>query len=280
MNKKHISFLFAALLLALSVIPVYAVFSQDSVKTLQYADEPSEKTQEEISMIKTLLKDESSLKISEAGGNAATDRDTLLPGKCDADKAKKVYLSQTLLVTVFEETHDVDKLFTDSYSYYAPIEGSDDAQTAVFGIENGRAYLGGWSTGKLGYISDEELLKSISESGIDTDGIKSIKYLNSAIYQTVFAVIYTDSQVYCVPFAAREDFLGLENAKAYELEDMMNFLLKRFDEKKMAENPDSNGGVPLRENNGILITIIIFVSAIAVIISAVCLIRMRKKNKV
>lgn len=277
--KKCISLLLAVLLLTLSVVPAYAVFSQDSVKALRYAGESLEKTQEEISMIKTLLKDESNLKLSVVDVNAATDGDNLLTEKCNVDKAKKVYLSETLLVTAFEETHDVDKLFTESYSYYAPVEGSDDAQTAVFGIENGRAYLNGWSTGESGYISDEELLKSILKSGIDTEGIKSIKYLNSALYKTVFAVIYTDSQVYCVPFSAREERLGLKNAKTYELEYVMNFLLKRFHETGTTEAPDSCNAY-LRNNNGIIIAIIIFVSAIAVIISAVCLIRMRKKKKV
>lgn len=101
------------------------------------------------------------------------------------------------------------------------------------------------------------------------------------MYHTVFTIIETDAETYCIPYSSNDEFLGLTSKTLYVFDDMMQILIKRFDESKLFENPDSNGGVPLRrEEKPWVIPTVLVISAAVIVVSTVLLVRLNKKRKI
>lgn len=265
MYKKIIAFLITSVLLALLLIPAYA--NNDMSK-----DE--ELNNEELKKLEAILQDEDRFIITEAVGSA--ERETLI-SNYDIDKAKKVFFSEILMLTAYEETSNIDSIFTDRYVWLVPVNGSEN-EVSIFSENEGEFRLAGISPMIGRYISDEELFASIAQSDIDENSINSIKYLYAPIYHATFAVIYTDSDTYCVPFASNEEFFGLKNLKVYTVENMMKLLIERYDESKLLEDPEGYGGVPLRDHFP-WIPVTLCVSAVVIATSSFALIKMRKKKK-
>lgn len=244
MCKKICALLLGCLLSVLLLMPAYAQDTEkDRIALQEKIEAEYQKDGAELQALMGLLADEDRYAVAEAGGNAEKT-DTLI-SEYNAGAARKVYFSETLMLTVFEEKQTINAVFSEKYRWLVPINGNEN-QVAVFGVKDGVPRFSGISPMNGHYISDEILLQSLSESNIDPNAITSVKYLHAAMYHTTFAVIYTDSEVYAVPFSSNPDFSELEDKKVYIADDMMQFLVDTYDEAKLLENPDANGGVPLR----------------------------------
>ncbi len=245
MCKKICVLLLGCFLSVLLLIPAYAQATEkDRIALQDKVEAEYQKDGAEFQALAELLADEDRYAVAEAGGNA--EKTNTLISEYNVDAARKVYFSETLMLTVFEEKQDIDAVFSEQYHWLVPINGNEN-EVAVFSVKDGMPHYSGIISSANGYyISDEALLQSLSESNVDLNTITSVKYLHAAMYHTTFAVIYTDSEVYAVPFATNPDFSELEDKKVYIADDMMQFLADTYDESKLLENPDANGGVPLR----------------------------------
>lgn len=287
MCKRICVSLCSVMLAVLLLTPAYGIFSDIEQKDLQAKIEDMyQKDSIELQALKALLEDKEQYAVAETGGSA---QGTTLIRDYNIDAARKVYFSETLMLTVFEETKSIDTVFTEEYQWLVPINGTDN-QVAVFTVKDGEPRFIGIKPMKGYYISDAVLCESISKSDMDLDAIISVKYLYSELHHTTFAVIYTNSVVYAIPFVSNTDFSELENQKVYIADDMMRFLLEKYDEEKLLENPDSNGGVPLREQitsdgiprrilNPLLLIIVLVFSSIAIGVSVYNLKNSAKRQK-
>lgn len=277
MYKKFAVFFVTLVMSVFCLIPVCAHTSEQTFGDLQTAIQAENRQgAEEIAEIQALLQDENQYKIQESGGSA--NRDTLI-SEYEMEGIRKVYRSQTLMLTAFEESHSVDSIFTESYHWLVPVNGAENQVAAFVAQENGKMHLGMIEPVNGRYISDAELYECISNSDVDIGRINAVKYLYAPTYYTTFAMIYTDSVTYCVPFTANADFLEMENKKVYIAEDMLEEMLRKYDEAKLLENPDANGGVPLRTTHSTEITVILVAALIVVAVSAYFLFRKTRKSK-
>lgn len=243
MYKKIYAVLLSCLLAIGLALPSFAGLSEAERAVVQNKVEAEYKTDTaELRALEKALADEDRYAVAERGGNA--QEETLIH-EYNLDAARRVYTSETLMLTAYEASQDIHAVFSEEYQWLVPINGNDE-QVAVFLVKDGAAKFIGISPTNGYYISDEVLLKSLSESDIDLDSITSVKYLRAAMYHTTFAVVDTTGETYAVPFASNPDFSELENQKVYPANDMMQFLLETYDESKLSESPNSNGGVPLR----------------------------------
>ncbi|MDE5993995.1 MAG: hypothetical protein K2G60_00630 [Oscillospiraceae bacterium] len=276
--KKIFSFIIMiSLTLIFSVTSFAAINESDVVNLINNDSSGLGNYNEELAEFKSFIEEGERYEAVDSGGAAPASY--LIDSYGDISQAHRIYSAEPLIITEYRESKNADSLFSGRYVWAIPVNG-DKNEPATFILEDGKFKFASLSSAPVGYyISNSELVKSISESNIDVSKIKEIRHLYSGLYHAAFALIYTDSTVYCVPVAAREEFWNLENGKVYELEDMMNRLYEHFDEDALKENPNSNGGVPLRETNKIWIPIVILSSAAIAVISAVYIILTRKKRK-
>lgn len=193
----------------------------------------------------------------------------------------KVYWLPTLMVTTYRDNPTLESLLTDEYVFETDVSSmlSKDS-VARLSVKDGKIQFSGVFEKTDSYISNEKIARAIEESDVAISEINEIKITNSAMYHSYFVFVITDSNNYVIPFPAREEFLGVEAGKLYTVDELMNTMYEIFDEEKLSENPDSVGGVPLRDssidsNTDIVIVLAIVVS-VSVIITALVLIKKKK----
>lgn len=228
--------------------------------------------QTEIDKIKKILKNEETFVVTESNGVTI---DANYYNDYNIDNAKKIYFSETLMLTSYEEAKTVDSIISEKYQWCVPL-GEDEENVAIFSVKEEGITLSGSRPSKGYYLSDDEICEIIENSNIKPSTINSIERVFSPMYYTMFTIIETTSATYCIPFSSNTELIGLENKKMYAFEDMMQILIKRFDESKLLESHDSFGGVPLRDNNSILVTAIIITSLVLIIVCSVLLIKRKK----
>lgn len=238
-------------------------------------EEEKDRNSKELSAIESLLKDENKYLISESSDELGEQR---LINEYDVENACKVYFAKTLMLTAFEESNNVNSIFLEQYQWYIPINGTEQS-VAVFDMKDNEPCFIGISPTTGRYISEEKLIEIILGSDMDIGEISSIKYVYSKLYYTVFAVIYTDSTIYCIPFSSNEEWLGLENERMYVFEEMMNYLVERFDEQELVNNPNTFGGVAFRETPKTGVYVVVIISAMSIIFSAIALVRIKKRKQ-
>lgn len=226
----------------------------------------------ELKKIENVLSDEENFIITEASDDKEGKS---LITSYDMDNARKVYFSETLMLTAYEEGKTVDSIIGEKYQWCVPSGNS----VSIFSVKEDEVNLSGIRPAVGYYLSDDEIDEIILNSDIDSSKITSYKHVFASMYHTVFTIIETDSKIYCIPYSSNDEFLGLESKRVYEFENMMETLIKRFDESQLEKNPDSYGGVPLRETNEIWIPIVIIISAVVIIITSILLLKIRKKEK-
>lgn len=243
MCKKFYAVLLSFLLAVFLAVPSFAGVSeaeravlQSKTASVQNADAAERRALAEA------LADKDRYAVAERGGNA--QEETLIRDY-NLDAARRVYSSETLMLTAYEESRDIHAVFSDEYKWLVPINGNDE-QAAVFLTKDGGAKFIGLVPLNGYYISDEALLQSLADSHIQTAAITSVQYLHAAMYHTTFAVVDTTDGTYAVPFASNPELSELENQKVYAADDMMQLLLETYDESRLSENPNADGGVPLR----------------------------------
>lgn len=226
MNKKTIlSIILACIMLSSFIMPCYA---EDA---------------DAIAEIESIANDENAYIIDEASDGR--EGESLIEG-IDTSTARKVYFSETTLLTAYEGEPTVDSIITDKYQWWV-LSGENGDTVSVFNESQEGIRWSGMRPAQGCYLPDNEIEKIISNSGIASSEIVSIKHIFAAMYYVVFTVIETDSEIYCIPYSTNDEYLGLTNKTLYVFDDMMQTLIKRFDESKLLENPDSYGGVPLRQ---------------------------------
>lgn len=276
--KKIFSFIFMiSLTLIFSVTSFAAINESDVVNLINNDSSGLGNYNEELAEFKSFIEEGERYEAVDSGGAAPTSH--LIDGYGDISLAHRIYSADPLIITEYRKSKNPDSLFSGRYSWALPVNG-DKNELASFIFEDGKFKFGTLASSSYGnYISNSELVKSISESEMDVRTIKEIRHLYSGLYHAAFALIYTDSTVYCVPVAAREEFWNLKNGKVYELDDMMNRLYRYFDEEKLLkEDSITFGGVPVRQTYRIWIPIVISISAVSAIISAIYIMRLRKKK--
>lgn len=276
--KKIFVDIISIFLIILFTVPSFATITEKNIVDLLNKDSGGlGNYKEELADFEKFIEKGERYEAVESGGAAPTSH--LIDSYGDISQAHRIYSAEPLIITEYRNSKNPDSLFSGKYVWTIPVNG-DKNELASFVLEDGEFKFAELASGPEGfYISNSELAKSISESNIDAIKIKEIRHLYSGIYHAAFALIYTDSTTCCVPMAAREEFWNLKNGKVYELEDMMNRLYKYFDEEQLLNNNEITfGGVPVRQTNRIWIPIVIILSAVTAIISAVCIIKMRNKK--
>lgn len=252
---KKITVLFLLVVIFLNGFPI-----------LPYANES-----EEIEKIENLLNDEENFIITESSDNSEGEK---LIDESDLENARKVYFSESLMLTAYEENPSVDSIISEQYQWCVASEGTSE-YVSVFTVEDGKARLSGVRPSVGYYVSDDEIMNILSEYGVESSEILSIKYVYSAVYHTVFNIVETESEILCIPFSSNEEYFGFENKKVFIFEDLMKSMIKRFDESELADSdPYSVGGVPLRKNYTPLIVTVLILAAVTV--SVVFIIRRRR----
>lgn len=231
--------------------------------------------QNEFDEIENILNSEENFLIIESNGTTINEN---YYDNYNLDGAKKTYFSDTLMLTAYEEAKTVDSIVSEKYQWCVPF-GEEEQNVAIFSISDGEMILSGTRSSKGYYLSDDEISKILAEANFESTKTSSIKRVFSPMYYTVFNIIETESATFCIPFSSNTEFIGLENKKLYEFEDMMRILIERFDESKLLESPDSNGGVPFRENNYLWVSVVIVVSFASIIICSILLINNKKKKE-
>lgn len=256
MNKKALSMVILTLtIMSLFVISCYA------------------KNANELEEIENILSNEENFIITEASDGR--EGESLIDGY-DMGNARKVYFSETLMLTAYEEGETVDSIISEEYQWCVP---SGDS-VSIFSVKEDGINLSGIRPAIGYYLSDDEIDEILLNSNIDLSKATSRKYIFSSLYYTAFNVIETDSEIYCIPYSSNDEFLGLESKKIYIFDDMMETLIKRFDESQLEKNSNSYGGVPLRETNEVWIPIVIIISAVVITVTSILLVKIRKKEKI
>lgn len=228
----------------------------------------------ELREVEMLLDDEKSFLITESSDGS---EGKYLIDEPDLGNARKIYFSETLMLTAYEESKTVESIISEKYQWCVPEKDNVDS-VSVFTVNENGAELSGIRPALGYYMTDVEISNLLTDYGVETADIISIKYVFSSLYYTVFNIVETSEDILCIPYSSNDEFLGVESKKVYVFEDLMDSMIKRFDESKLTENPDSNGGVPLRENNTSWVYAIIILSAVSVVVLTILIVR-TKKNK-
>ncbi len=251
----------------LSMISIFIIVSFACVSS--YAT-----SQNEIDEIENILNSKENFLITESSGTTINEN---YYDNYNIDSAKKIYFSETLMLTAYEEENTVDSIASEKYQWCVPL-GEDGQNVAIFSMSDGKMVLSGTRSSKGYYLSDDEINKILAEANFEPTKTSSIKRVFSPMYYTMFTIIEIDSATFCIPFSSNTEFIGLENKKLYKFEDLMQTLIERFDESKLLESPDSDGGVPFRDNNSLCFSVVIIVSLASIIICSILLIKNKKKK--
>lgn len=258
MNKYTLIFVSTILILGLLCVP-----SNSLNKT-------------EINEIENILSNKENFIISESHSDTVNES---CYGDYNLENAEKIYFSEALMLTAYEEEKTIDSIVSEKYQLCVPL-GESEQSVAIFSVKEDGVTFSGSRLSEGYYLSDTEIREIVVNSNIEPSTIISIRRVFSPMYHTTYAIIETGVEVYAIPFASNEEFLGLENKKLYVFDEMMQFLINRFDESELLENQDSFGGVPLRKNNSILVICVIIISLVLIFVCTILLIKRKKrKNK-
>ena len=277
------------MILVLSLCMLLVGFSASAIDVS--ADEKINKiisaqvSENEISEINAILIEQEGLVVSETN---ATDNTTMLKSH-DINNIYKVYRLPVLMLTAYKENSTKEALLTDDFVWEIPANSILSENSIVqVSIINGEKNFSGIAEKTDSYVTNEKIALAIEQGGLPVSAINEIKIAKSAIYHSYFVFVTTTETNYVIPFPSLEDYLGVETGKLYTLDEMMTTMDEIFDEAKLAENPNSYGGVPLRDssiNNNIemdatdVIVILTVVASIAVITMVVILINKKKLVK-
>ncbi len=234
-------------------------------------------TENEISEISAILLEQEGIVVS---GSNATGKTSMLKSH-NMNNIYKVYKLPILMLTAYKENPTINSLLTDDciWEIHANSILSENSIVQV-SIINGEKKFAGIAEKTDSYVTNEKIALAIEQGGLPVSDIKEIKIAKSDIYHSYFVFITTAETNYIIPFPSLEDYLGVETGKLYTLDEMMKTMDGIFDEAKLSENPDSYGGVPLRDssikNDIDFIVILAVVASIAVITTAIILINKKK----
>ncbi len=234
----------------------------------------SQISENEISEIDLILLEQEGSVISESN---VTNNDSMLNSH-DINNIYKVYKLPILMVTAYNENPTLDSLLTDEcvWEVYAKSMLSDNSLAQISEI-NGAKEFSGIGVRTDSYITNQKIAAAIEQGGLSISEIKEIKIAKSDIYHSYFAFVITEATDYVIAFPSQEDYLGIETGKLYTVAEMMETMYEIFDEEKLLDNPNSNGGVPIKEvDNTNVIVVLVVVASIAVITTAIILINKKK----
>lgn len=145
MNKKSfLSVILACILLSLFIMPCYA---EDA---------------DAIAEIESIASDENAFIIDEASDGR--EGESLIDG-IDTATARKVYFSETTLLTAYEESPSIDSIITDKYQWWV-LSGENGDTVSVFNEGQDGIHLSGIHPAQGSYLPDNEIEKIISNSDI------------------------------------------------------------------------------------------------------------------
>lgn len=234
-------------------------------------------TENEISEISAILLEQEGIVVS---GSNATGKTSMLKSH-NMNNIYKVYKLPILMLTAYKENPTINSLLTDDciWEIHANSILSENSIVQV-SIINGEKKFAGIAEKTDSYVTNEKIALAIEQGGLPVSDIKEIKIAKSDIYHSYFVFVTTAETNYIIPFPSLEDYLGVETGKLYTLDEMMKTMDGIFDEAKLSENPDSYGGVPLRDssikNDIDFIVILAVVASIAVITTAIILINKKR----
>lgn len=234
----------------------------------------SQISENEISEIDLILLEQEGSVISESN---VTNNDSMLNSH-DINNIYKVYKLPILMVTAYNDNPTLDSLLTDEcvWEVYAKSMLSDNSLAQISEI-NGAKEFSGIGVRTDSYITNQKIAAAIEQGGLSISEIKEIKIAKSDIYHSYFAFVITEATDYVIAFPSQEDYLGIETGKLYTVAEMMETMYEIFDEEKLLDNPNSNGGVPIKEvDNTNVIVVLVVVASIAVITTAIILINKKK----
>lgn len=232
-------------------------------------------TESEISEISTLLLEEEGAIIEESN---VTNNGSVLYSH-NINNIYKVYKLPVLMVTKYKDNPTLDAVLTDecAWEVYTKSILSENSIARIAEI-NGEKEFAGISIRPDSYLTNEKIALAIEQSDLSISEINEIKIAKSAIYHSYFVFVTTAATNYVIPFPSQEDYLGVETGKLYTLDELMKTMDEIFDEAALEENPDSNGGVPLRDPSINDNTGIIFVAVALSLIALVVIIVLMKEK--
>jgi len=191
----------------------------------------------------------------------------------------KVYNLPALMITKYNSNPTLDALLTDecAWEVYTKSILSENSIARISEI-NGKKQIAGISDRTDSYLTNEKIALAIEQGDLSVSEIKEIKIAKSGSYHSYFVFIITAETNYVIAFPSQENYLGVETGKLYTLDELMKTMDGIFDEAALEENPDSNGGVPLRDPSINDNTGIIFVAVALSLIALVVIIVLMKEK--
>lgn len=232
-------------------------------------------SEKDISEIDLILLEQEGIMVSESN----TQGNTTMLKSHDTNNIYKVYSLPVLMLTAYKENPTIDSLLTDDCVWEICANSILSENSIVrISTKNGEKFFSGIAERTDSYVTNEKIVSAIEQGGLSVSAINEIKIAKSEIYHSYFVFVTTVETDYVIPFPAREDFLGVETGKLYTLDDMIKTMDGIFDEAALEENPDSNGGVPLRDPSINDNTGIIFVAVALSLIALVVIIVLMKEK--
>lgn len=232
-------------------------------------------TENEISEISAILLEQEGIVVS---GSNATGKTSMLKSH-NMNNIYKVYKLPILMLTAYKENPTKDSLLTDDCVWEIYVNSIlSENSIAYVSTANGEKKFSGISERADSYVTNEKIALAIEQGGLPVSDIKEIKIAKSDIYHSYFVFVTAAETNYIIPFPSLEDYLGVETGKLYTLDEMIKTMDGIFDEAALSENPDSYGGVPLRDpsvkdNTGIIFAAV----ALSLITLVVVVVLMKKK---
>lgn len=226
------------------------LFGADSVS--QSIEDVFAQMREEKETVKPILA--SLLKIPEQNENDPNNNGVLDMFKTsgyDFESAYKAYRLPHLFITEYKNKGGFLSMMEDTYQWKVPFKNTEGISGyATIGEKNGElAYLGKavTKTADNEFISEESIRKAITDSDLIKQPIKSITYLESFMYYTIFVVLFDGNTEYVIPLAIRPEWSPVENGKLYTADDLIAKYYDMYDEDELLNHRDEDGGVPLRK---------------------------------
>lgn len=168
----------------------------------------------------------------------------------DMEGAYQVYILDALLVTALKDTGSFASVITDTVQWKVPVTTADGVSgLAVIAEKDGVLEYSGTSVGEATetwYITDEQIRNAVIAADALTDEINSMQITHSYFYSTTFVYLIAEGEEYLIPFSYYADRINLENGKLYTVSEITDIFDMYFDEQRIIDSPNSNGGVPFR----------------------------------
>lgn len=190
--------------------------------------------------------------------------------KYNYDKAYSVIGVDLFLITEFQKKGDFSKLLTGKRQWKVPYQAENGEKGLVTLEEKDGSWewISETSDDTLEKIppEKEKIASLIGEQINKNETILDITYAYSILYNMTMIYVEGKKQDYIIPYAEVPEQLnreagkkGIVNGRVYTDENFITVMNRMFDEEKMKENSNQNGGIPYRQQEDISIKVIIAV---------------------